>query len=46
MNVMEVVEMPLNIANRLVDLLVGVRVGVVWQLIGVNDVVALKPLWR
>jgi hypothetical protein len=42
---MEVVEMPANITNRLVDFLVGIRDGILWRLVGVHNKVALDPLW-
>jgi len=43
-NVMEVVEMPTNITTRLVDLLVGVWVGIAWRLTRVNNIIAPRPL--
>ena len=42
-NVMKVIEMPPNVTTRLVDLLVGVGVGVAWWLTRVDDVVASRP---
>ena len=40
---MEVVEMPVNIASNLVNLLVGVRVSILWQLVGIDEEVASQP---
>jgi hypothetical protein len=43
--VLEVVEVPANIAARLVDLLVGVRVGVLWRLVRIdNEVASRSPM--
>ena len=42
-NIVELLEMVPNVSTWLVDLLVGVRVGVAWWLTGVNDVVAPRP---
>lgn len=39
---MDIVEMPTNIATRLIDLLVGVRVGILWRLVRVVDEVASR----
>lgn len=39
-NIMEVVEMPANIASRLVDLWVGVGVSTTWWFIGIDKLVA------
>lgn len=42
-DIVELVEMPADIANRLVDFLVGVRDGVLRRLVGVNNKVAPRP---
>ena len=43
-NVMQVIEMPTNVTTRLVDLLVGVWVGIAWRLTRVNNIIAPRPL--
>ena len=43
-NVMKVIEMPPNVTTRLVDLLVGVWVGIAWRLTKVNNIIAPRPL--
>ena len=42
-NIVEVVEMPTNVATRLIDLLVGSWVGVLWWLVRVDNKVAPRP---
>ena len=42
-NIVELVKMAPNVTNRLVDLLVGVRVGVSGRLPRVNEEIASRP---